>query len=86
MVFTVLVTEAKRLNLVLLSVFFATDTFWIAEGTPEGLGLLLGFVQLRKQPGLASAAYIRLHTVNSHSAQWKIILGCQLHNCIQLYM
>ena len=67
--FTVLVTEAKRLNLVLFSVIFATDTFWIAEGTPEGLGLLLGFVELRNQPGLASGAYIRLHTVNGHLAQ-----------------
>ena len=62
---TVFVTEARRLNLLLLRVIFATDTFGIAEGTPAGLGLL----QLRKQPWLASAACVILHTVNGQSAQ-----------------
>ena len=38
---TVFVTVARRLNLLLVRVIFATDTFGIAEGTTAGLGLFM---------------------------------------------
>jgi hypothetical protein len=58
---------------------------WLAGGRLI-VTTLLKFVQLRKQPRLASAAYIKVHTVSGQTAQGKMILDCQLHNCFQLYM